>query len=931
MVKEIKKVAVIGAGTMGSGIAAQLANAGIEVVMLDLTKENADKAIQRMVKSKPTDAFNNGFMIPENAANITTGSSVDDLDLIADCDWIIESILVPNEVRQKVYKEIEKIVRPDALISSNTSMMQTDTLTIDQSDAFKKRFMNTHFFNPVRYMHLLEVIANETHTDPAYVDLIKDFGDRVLGKKVVECKDMRGFIANRIGIYAMERATKEALAQDMTIEDVDAIMGKAFGFPHLGLFKLADEVGLDVVAHVRDDFAETLPADDHFVQIYTGGDMMHGMMEDGYFGNRKADSKGGYYRLKTDESGAIVKDEKGKPIKQALRLETGVYEDRVQSPYFKFERHIKKAGGFQNFFESDHRAAKFAWPVLRDTMLYVLDHAEELANDPQAIDEAMRAGFNWEFGPFELMDQFGADWFAKKLEAENIALPVLLTKARAKGFYPVQNDKLNVIDFNGNYAPIRREEGVLSLDDIKRASKPLFTHNSASLWDIGDGVVCLEFHSEQNSIDPSTLYVMNESIKFVNESGGKYKAMVVYNDAERFSVGANIKLVDIFAQVSRNAILRALGIGGYIARKLPGMVEELIYQGQAVYNALNQSPFPVVGAPKGNPKNMAFGGGCEVLLHCDAIQAGPEQVMVLPEVGLGLIPAWGGSARYLDRAKKAKGAAGGPMPAVIQAATMLADPMNAASTSSQDAKKKLWMRENDGVSMNPDRVLADAKARALSMIDGYKPEELPVYNLPGLSGKGAIRMNADKLYKMGGDPNKGVNHVDVAVVDALANVLTGGETITKDDIDAGHVAEHGDHLKKIMDERDTNEIGTNPQITQTLNGILQLERDAFMTRFHDSATKKRIGFTMSTNKPLREQRPDPAPTPKEIRDAVKQVKLTRRAIHFEPLEGKDGDALKAMADMTSEFYAMMKARSAPDKMSQGLSTLSAIQKVFKLI
>ena len=290
MSRKIKKVGVIGAGTMGSGIAGQLANAGVEVVLLDKFEGKAEAEIERMQKAKPTDPFNAGLMVPSNAKFITPGTTDDNLELLGECDWIIETILAPHPIRQQIYKDVEKIAKPDAIFSSNTSTMQIDYMTDGQSDDFKSRFLNTHFFNPVRYMHLLEVItSDETQAD--IVGAISEFGSKTLGKKVVHCKDERGFIANRIGMYAMERARVEAVSQDMKIEDVDAIMGQAFGFPKLGLFKLADEVGLPVIEHVRTDLNENLPERDAFKQIFSGYEEIKSMIESGHLGSRAADSR----------------------------------------------------------------------------------------------------------------------------------------------------------------------------------------------------------------------------------------------------------------------------------------------------------------------------------------------------------------------------------------------------------------------------------------------------------------------------------------------------------------------------------------------------------------------------------------------------------------------------------------------------------------
>lgn len=943
MKREIKKVAVIGAGTMGSGIAAQIANAGYEVVMFDLKKEDADKAVQRMLKAKPTDAFNAGFMHPKNAKLIETATSPDDFAKLADCDWIIMSILAPVAIRQKVFRQIMQHARKDAIISDNTSMDPTADIVNGMDDDFKKRFLNTHFFNPVRFMHLLEIIPGED-TDPEIIKTVSDFGDKALGKKIVLCKDDRGFIANRDGIYPIKRARTEAVAQGLTVIDVDAIMGTAFGFPKLGVFRLADEVGVDVVDHVSEDLFKHLPADDDFKKHYSGHDEVKDMLAAGYFGNRKAESKGGYYRKKPDINGKPVIGKNGKPVFQYRDLVTGEYQDSFESRFKNLGKTIQKMGGFQKFFDSDHDAAKFAWPVLRDTLVYAMNYAKGHAFDIQSVDDAMRAGYNWKWGPFELVDRFGVDWFTKNLKQDGIDIPPLLARANGQSFYQVRDGKLTVMDFDGNYAPVKREDGVINLDDIKRSSSPLVTHHSASLWNIGDGIVCLEFHSQQNSIDPSILHVINESIKLVSGSNGKYKGMVIYNDAPRFSVGANLKLAEVFMDAADNkwqGLLGKkqgrqmekwaprLGVPWLAYTGLKKILHEMIFQGQAVYTALNQAPFPVIGAPKGQPQNMAFGGGNEILMNCDAIQSGPEQVMGLPEIGVGILPAWTGTTRYLQRAfEAAKRGVKGPMVPVIRTAMALADPLNSTATSAQDAKRKLWLGPKDGITMNPDRVLADAKAKALAMAPDYKPKPLPVFALPGPSGRSAIRMDIDKMYIQGNPPALGVNHIDVQTADRLATVLTGGETLERKDV-RRHAAAHHEHLEKLINEKPKGRLAVNTSLTLTYNRMMQLERDYILDAFRDRKnTWPRLRHTLATSAPLREQRPDPAPSPRELRESMKHEDLPRRDIDGQPLSGKNAERLAAMANMTKAFYRLAEARDPKEKSEQLKRTAKAIGCVF---
>jgi 3-hydroxyacyl-CoA dehydrogenase len=583
---------------MGSGIAAQAANAGCEVVLLDIREGAAQAAVERMKKANPaTDPFNAGFMDAGNARLITCGTTDNDIEKIGDADLVIEAVFERLDVKQNTFKMIDKYARPDALITSNTSTLTIDSLVEGMPESFKKRFMNAHFFNPPRFMRLLELIAGP-ETAPETFDAVRDYGDRHLGKKVVRCKDMPGFIANRIGVFIIECARATGLEQGMKVEDIDAILGAPFGFPKLGVFKLADAVGVDIVQHVGKNLHAGLPADDMFNQIYDPS-MIDKMVADGYTGKK---GKGGFYR-----------SDRKAGTSEAIDLRTGEYRPAGKSGFARVNIE-KKFGSMSNFFESKAPEAKFAWPVLRDTLTYVLTHAKEIAYDVQSIDEAMRAGYNWKYGPFELLDKMGVAWFTASLRSDGIAVPRLLEKAAGRQFYHVENNVRQVMNFNGLYEAVKAEDGVIRLDDFKRGKKPLVSHNSAKLWDIGDGVVCLEFTSKQNSLDPSILHVLNESIKLVNNSGGKYKAMVVYNDGENFSVGANLKIVDLFNKMA--AAPAKFGAAGrslsrYLNGKVEAFVENQVFQGQAVYKALREAPFPVIGAPKG----QALGGGCELLLH----------------------------------------------------------------------------------------------------------------------------------------------------------------------------------------------------------------------------------------------------------------------------------------------------------------------------
>lgn len=880
MTKEIKKVAVIGAGAMGRGIAAQAANAGYEVVLLDLDPDQPQKSIDFMLKAKPgPDA---GFMDARNAKRIKTGGTLTDMHLIEGADLVIEAIVERVDVKQAAYKEAVKYASPDAIITSNTSTIQIQKLMDGMPDDIKKRFMNTHFFNPPRFMRLLELIDG-VDTDPEVYKQMEAIGDQGLGKKVIRCKDTPGFIANRIGGYAIYRAITEGIAQGNKIEDIDAIMGPSFGFTNMGLMKLSDFVGIDIMHHVGLNLKDGLAADDDFHKIYKP-ELVQKMVDNKYLGNKL---NGGFYRVKKDEDGNVIKDAKGKPVKEALDLQSGEYRDAIKSRYFK-KNFRKEAGSFAKFFKRDDEAAKYSWPVLRDVLVYTLNNAEQMAYDIQSIDEAMQAGYNWKFGPFEMIDQFGVEWFTNQLKAEGIAVPELLAKANNRPFYRVENGVKKVMNFEGEHVAVKREDGVMKLEDIKRANKPILSNDSASLWDIGDGVVAVEFHTVKgaNALDPAVFEILNDSIKLVNDSKGKYKAMVIYNEGKHFSVGANIGLVDLFAQVASKL---PFGLG---TKKLNKFVDDLVYTGQAVYKALREAPFPVIGAPNG----MALGGGCEVLLHCDSIQSGPEVYTGLVEAGVGIIPGWGGCARHLERSQIASKRSG-PMQVMANSAMAIAQPMQSISTSGQNAISKLWFNRDTQVSMNADRVLADAKARALSMADGYQPPVEPVYHLPGLSGQGGLNMQVDAFYLYGGDPSKtAVNHIDVGVMTCLGKALSGGDYIKASQV-RDHIAGDVKAYEELIAARPDGKIAVNASIPLTEGRILQMERDNFLTLFNRQSTKARMHYMVAKNKPLREDYPENRPTPNEIRAEIKWVEAIHRTPDGKPLSGAEEKRLKEMSKL----------------------------------
>jgi 3-hydroxyacyl-CoA dehydrogenase len=774
MAGEIKKVCVIGAGVMGSGIAAQVANAGVPVLLLDIVPKNganrnaiAEGALARALKTDPAP-----FMSPAAAKLIETGNIDDDLARVSECDWIIEVVLENLEIKQTLYRKLEAVRRPGTAISSNTSTIPLHTLTNGLPASFTRDFFITHFFNPPRYMRLMELVTGP-ETDRDLAAAVAAFCDVKLGKSVVTCHDSPGFIANRLGVYWMTNAVTETPEVGLTIEEADAIMGSPFGVPKTGVFGLSDLVGLDLMPHVNASMAGALPKTDAFHAVNRDIPVIAKMLETGYTGRK---GKGGFYRI--NKSG-------GGRVKETIDLATGEYrtERKADLP------ELRAAGrDIRALFEAPGKVGAYAWNVMGRTLAYAAGLLPEAADEITAIDEAMRLGYNWKFGPFELIDKAGVDWFIGRLRAENIAVPPILEKAAGRTFYRVESGKRQYLGLDGEYHDIVRPDGVLMLEDIKLATTPVLKNASAAVWDIGDGVLCFEFTSKSNSLDDQILALLQKTVALVKSS---YKALVIYNEGGNFSVGANVGLA-----------LFAANIAAW------GQVEAMIATGQEMMQKLKYAPFPVVSAPAG----MALGGGCEFLLHSDAVQAHSETYAGLVECGIGLLPGWGGCKEMLGRWATDSNMPRGPMPPVMKTFEMISTAK--VGRSAADARDMGILRRDDRITMNRYRLLADAKARALSMVEGYKPPEPRDIVLPGPSGKVALDQAVAGFAKLG----VATKH-DIVVGGELAGVLTGGET---------------DLIDTIKETR-----------------ILELEREAFLRLLKTPATLARIEHMLETGKPLR--------------------------------------------------------------------------------
>ena len=769
----IRKVAVIGSGVMGSGIAAQIANAGVPVLLLDIVGKGEDRtaiargAIEKMLKTEPAP-----LMSPRAARLITPGNLEDDLAKVAECDWIVEVVLERLDVKQDLYRKLDAVRRPGTPVSSNTSTIPLAKLIEGMPDAFAADFMITHFFNPPRYMRLLEIVTGPA-TDTAMVAKISAFADVKLGKSLVVCNDSPGFIANRLGIYWLQVALKTAVADRLSIVEADAVMGKPFGIPGTGVFGLMDLVGLDLGPHINASLASALPKNDPFHETLHDFPLLEKMIADGYTGRK---GKGGFYRM--DKTG-------GKKQKQAIDLASGHYAvpDAAEFPELKgAEKDLRR------LMAADGRLARYAWNVMGRVLAYAASLVPEAVGDITGIDEAMRLGYNWKQGPFEIIDKLGAAWLAGRLEADGIAVPKLLKDVGDKTFYRVENGRRQFFGLDGAYHDLVRPEGVLLLEDIKLAGKPLLKNGSAAVWDLGDGVLCLEFTSKANAMDDQIMDLIGKAIRLVK---AEHKALVVYNEGTNFSVGANLGLA-----------LFAANIAAW------GEIEKLIFAGQTTYSQLKHAPFPVVCAPAG----MALGGGCEILLHSDAVQAHAELYAGLVECGVGLVPGWGGCKEMLVRWATDPKMPKGPMPAPSKVFEMVSTAT--VSKSAEQAREMKILRESDAITMNRYRLLADAKAKALALAVDYKPPAEQTIRLPGASGRVAMAGVVAGFHKRG----VATGH-DVTVAAGLAEVLTGGPVDPIDELTEGD--------------------------------LLALERHIFMRLIKTPGTLARIEHTLETGKPLR--------------------------------------------------------------------------------
>ncbi len=806
MKRSINRAAVLGAGVMGAAIAGHLAGAGIPTCLLDivpnrLTPEEEKKGltlesppvrnrfavegIRQLTKAKPAPLY-----VPENAALITPGNFADNLDLLAECDWIIEVVVERLDIKQSLLKQVEAVRKPGAIVSSNTSGISINSMCQGLSQEFRQHFLGTHFFNPPRYMKLLEIIPGND-TLPEITAFMRAFGEKTLGKGVVVCKDTPNFIANRIGVYGMCATIKTMVEMGLTVEEVDALTGRVLGRPKSASFRTLDMVGLDVMLHVAGNVYD-VAADPAEKAVFETPGFLSRMLENKWLGDK---TRQGFYKK--------VKTEKGKEI-MALDYNTMEYRPKQPVRFASLEA-AKQAGKparqMKALLAGKDKGAEFAWRVQRDAIVYAANLLGKIADNIQSVDDAMRWGFNWDMGPFEVWDALGVQDVAERIKAEGGALPKVVENLLAAGktsFYEKKEGCRYYFNHQtGDEAPERIPAGVIFLAPLKEQNKIIKSNSGASLIDIGDGVCCLEFHSKANSIGDDIVNMVNYAVKEVEKN---YDGLVIGNFGQHFSVGANLFLVLMEAEDDE-------------FDELEIMVDEF----QKSNMRLKYCKKPVVAAPHG----MAVGGGCEICLHSHRVNAAGETYMGLVEVGVGLVPAGGGTKELTCRAYEAEipqtavaiGGSNTVQPLINRAFENIA--MARVATSGFEAVKFGLLRRTDRVSLNRDRVIGDAKRLVLEMAAaGFTPPRAQKIKAVGTPGYSVLDLAVQTLLW-----GRQISEHDAKIAKKVAYIVTGG--------------------------------GVTPGAEVTEQDLLDLEREAFLSLLGEPKTLDRMRHMLKFNKPLR--------------------------------------------------------------------------------
>jgi 3-hydroxyacyl-CoA dehydrogenase len=800
----VRRAAVLGAGVMGSRIAAHLANAGIPTLLLDMVPQGegnrpeadlnglANAGLQALAKTKPAALYDVSF-----AARISPGNFEDDLPSLTHCDWIVEAVAENLEIKHALLKRVAPHVAPGAVLTTNTSGLPIAQIATALPDALRKRFFGSHFFNPPRYMQLLEIIPTPD-SDASLVESFAAFADIMLGKQVVFANDTPNFIANRIGVAVMFTAATLMLQQGLTIEEADALTGQAIGWPRTGTFRLADMVGIDVLAHVAANFPQG-------AETGKFSEVLSEVVKRGWIGDKAGQ---GFYKK--------TRGADGKEQREVLDLKTLEYRPLAKAALPALEM-AKNAGSLKErlrmLLANDpvkDKAAAFLWPLLGMLWNFAAERIGEAANDAPSIDRAMRAGFNWEMGPFEMWDAAGVRATVERMKAMKIPVSVAAQKLLDTG-----NDSWYATDgpqcFNpvaGAWEPIPQQPGHARVADFRRTHGVVRSNSGASLVNLGDGIGCIELHSLKNAIGGDVVALVSSVLKAESDAVRDFSGFVIGGDREHFSVGANLMQLLLAAQEGEW-----------------DEVDGAIRGFQQMTQAIKFCPRPVVVAPFG----MTFGGGAEMCLHAARRQPHAETYIGLVEAGVGLIPGGGGTKEMLLRAVDAAAAVAPPDPKdppsrFAQSAEMLAAlrrtletiAMAKVSTSAAEARALGLFSPADRITMNRERLLLDAKAQALALVEAGYAAPVPRTQIPA-PGLAALATMETGIFMMG-EAGFASEH-DMKVAKWAAYILSGGR------VTAG----------SLLSEQ----------------YLLDLEREAFLSLCGERKTLERIAFTLKTGKPLR--------------------------------------------------------------------------------
>lgn len=798
MSRRISKVAVLGSGVMGSGIACHLANIGLEVLMLDIVpfdisdkdKNNsavrnsiADKSLKAAIKSKPAPLYDKKFV-----NRITTGNFDDDLPKVADCDWIIEVVIERLDIKQSIFEKVEKYRKSGSLITSNTSGIPIHMLAEGRSDDFRKNFCGTHFFNPARYMKLFEVIPH-TGTDKEVVDFWMHYGDRYLGKKTVLCKDTPAFIANRIGFFSGNKIAELTIKHDLSIEAVDKLTGAAIGWPSTGSFRLLDLVGFDTSQKVRAGVINNAPEDEYVQKVKDIQEppYVNFLLDNKFLGNKSGQ---GFYK-KTKE-----KDENGRSIIHALDLNTLEYRptQKVRMDVLGVAKSVELMDKrMQQMLGMDTVGGQFYKEYFAGLFAYSANRIPEITDAVYSIDDAMKAGYAWGYGPFEYWDMVGVENGVKAARALGETIPTWVDDMIASGassFYKIEDRQRKYYDIDSKtYKVVPGTEDLIILD-MYRDQEPVFKNSECTVHDIGDGVLCFEFTSKANAIGEGIGEGMVATLKIAEE--GDWKGIVIGNNAKNFTVGANLMAVGMLAMQGE-------------WDKLSDMVDGF----QQVNMAMRYSKIPVVTATQG----YVFGGGCEMLMHTDAAVVSAESYIGLVEVGVGLIPGGGGTKEYALRASDSFFEGDTKIPTLIEKLKAIAT-ANVATSGYEAYNSGALLRERDEVEVNTDRVISEAKKKVLELAEDYTPPVPKEIHVLGRAGLSTLYAAINEFYL-----GKYMSAYDVEVARHVAYILTGGDLTGE---------------QKVSEQY-----------------LLDLEREAFLALLKNQKTQERIQYMLMNNKPLR--------------------------------------------------------------------------------